>query len=53
MANQIVNVVRNDALRTELHANAYREYQKLSWHSAAERMLDWYNHHARTVEATA
>jgi glycogen(starch) synthase len=49
MANQITAVVRYDALHDELHANAYAEYQKLSWHSAAETLMGWYNQHIATV----
>ncbi len=49
MANQITSVVRNDGLRDELHANALKEYERLSWHPAAERLIDWYHHHAAGV----
>ena len=49
MANKIVAVMKNDALRDELHANAYEEYKKLSWHGAAERINGWYQHHSRQV----
>lgn len=45
MANQITAVVQNDGLRDELHRNAYREYEQLSWHPAAEKLVAWYNHH--------
>lgn len=45
MANQITSVVQNDGLRDELHRNAYREYERLSWHPAAEKLIAWYNHH--------
>lgn len=53
MANQIVAVIQNDGLRDELHANAYREYEQLSWHPAAERLVNWYHHHAELVGAAA
>lgn len=46
MANQMVNVLRNDSLRKELLHNAQKEYDKLSWHGAAERLMGWYDHHA-------
>lgn len=46
MANQIVNVVRNDALRDNLQANAYEEYLKLSWNNAADKMFTHYDYHA-------
>lgn len=45
MANQIVAVVKNDPLRDELQANAYKEYEKLSWYPAAEKLMYWYTHH--------
>ncbi len=51
MANQITSVVQNDGLRDELHKNAYKEYEQLSWHPAANKLLAWYNHH--TVGAIA
>ena len=47
MANQITAVVQNDALRDELHANSYREYERLSWDKAAHRLTEVYEHHAR------
>lgn len=53
MANQITSVVTNDALRDELHTNAYREYEKLSWHSAAEALAGWYNHHISNLAELA
>ncbi len=46
MANQIVAVVQNDGLRDELHANALQEYNELSWHPAADRLMTWYEHHS-------
>lgn len=45
MANKIAAVVKNDSLRDELHKNAYKEYERLSWGPAAEKMLGWYRHH--------
>ncbi len=53
MANQITAVVLNDGLRDELHANAYNEYQRLSWHPAAERLVGWYKHHMSEVLGVA
>ncbi len=46
MASQIISVVKNDALRDELKINAYKEYEQLSWHPAADKLLVWYKHHA-------
>lgn len=45
MANQIVSVVQNDPLRRELHINALREYQRLSWNDAADKIFNLYHHH--------
>lgn len=50
MANMITSVVKNDALRDELHINSYNEYQKLSWDASADKLMALYNHH---VEALA
>ncbi len=44
MANKIVGVVQNDALRDELHANAYREYASRSWDDSADKLWDVYIH---------
>jgi glycogen(starch) synthase len=51
MANQIVAVVRSDALRDELHANSRKEYDRLSWNKAADRLLEVYNHHRQAAMA--
>lgn len=47
MANQITAVVQNDALRDELHTNSLKEYERLSWNDAADRLYDLYVHHTR------
>jgi glycogen synthase len=49
MANQITAVVQNDALRDELHNNSVKEYEKLSWNKAADRLLELYAHHSQTA----
>lgn len=49
MANQITSVVQNDVLRDALQQNAYREYEKLSWNTAADQLFDVYNEHLQTV----
>ncbi len=51
MANQITAVVQNDALRDELHDNSLKEYERLSWNKAADRLLELYRHHAQVVTA--
>jgi glycogen(starch) synthase len=51
MANQITAVVQNDALRDELHANSLKEYERLSWDTAADRLFELYERH--TAEAVA
>jgi glycogen(starch) synthase len=45
MANQITAVVQNDALRDELHSNALKEYQKLTWNHAADKLMGIYSNH--------
>lgn len=45
MANQITAVVQNDSLRDELHNSALKEYQKLSWSKAADKMMSLYGAH--------
>ena len=51
MANQITAVVQNDALRDELLTNSYREYEKLSWTGAADKLMNLYAHHLQKVTA--
>jgi glycogen synthase len=45
MANQITTVVQNDPLRDNLLINAQREYQRLSWDKAGEKIHGLYNQH--------
>jgi glycogen synthase len=49
MANQITSVVQNDALRDELHNNSLKEYERLSWNNAADRLLELYDMHVQKV----
>lgn len=51
MANQITAVVRNDGLRDELHANALKEYERLSWRPAAQKLVACYGEHCRVRKA--
>lgn len=51
MANQITAVVQNDSLRDELHNNAYKEYQRMSWNDAADKMFDLYRNHKELAPA--
>lgn len=51
MANQITAVVQSDGLRDELHKNAYKEYERLSWSPAADKLMAWYNQHIVGVAA--
>jgi glycogen(starch) synthase len=53
MANKITAVVTSDALRDELQANAAQEYDKLSWHSAADKLMQWYQHHTASMQGAA
>lgn len=50
MANLITAVMQNDVLRDELWANAYREYEKMSWTEAGNKVHEVYNAH---LEAAA
>jgi glycosyltransferase involved in cell wall biosynthesis len=47
MANQILAVVNNDQLRDELHANALKEYKRMSWAGAADKLINMYDYHGR------
>jgi glycosyltransferase involved in cell wall biosynthesis len=47
MANQMLAVVNNDALRDELHRNALKEYARMSWNDAADKLIGLYAHHSR------
>lgn len=51
MANQIIAVVRSDALRDELHKNSLDEYTRLSWDNTADKMLAVYHRYARKAVA--
>ena len=46
LANKIVAVVQNPALRQELHQNARRELDRLSWDESAAKLLDAFDRHA-------
>lgn len=45
MANQIIAVMQNDVLRDELWHNSYREYQKMSWSDAGDKVHRVYQSH--------
>lgn len=51
MANQIAAVVQNNALGSELHANSYQEFSRLSWGQCAEKLDNIYRSHL--IGATA
>jgi glycosyltransferase involved in cell wall biosynthesis len=53
MANQIVAVMQNDALRDTLQANAYSELQKLTWDDSAAKLLGIYDQHMPAMAAGA
>lgn len=53
MANQMLAVVENDALRDELHRNALREYERMSWAGAADKIMDLYAQHNRQAVLAA
>lgn len=45
MANKMVAVVQNPALRDELHANSYHEYLSHSWDESADKLFGIYDKH--------
>ncbi len=49
MANQITAVVQNDALRDTLHANSYKEYERMSWANASHKVEQVYEKHLAAV----
>jgi len=49
MANEITAVVKNDALRDELHANASHELNRLSWDTAADKVTTLYEQHTKAA----
>ncbi|HVI60587.1 MAG TPA: glycosyltransferase family 4 protein [Candidatus Saccharimonadales bacterium] len=51
MANQLVAVLRDDGLRQELQANAYREYRQLSWQDVSDKVLRLYQNHLAEAAA--
>lgn len=53
MANQITAVIQNDSLRDELHSNAYKEYGRLSWNHAADKLMDYYQIHTAGAKVLA
>lgn len=46
MADKIAAVVQSDALRDELHANAFVEYDRLTWDNSAHKLFAVYDRHA-------
>ncbi len=53
MANKITAVMQNDDLRDELAQNAYREYQKMSWDDASDKIRSLYDQHLTSNVAGA
>jgi glycosyltransferase involved in cell wall biosynthesis len=53
MADKIVAVMQNDALRNELFANAYREYTSHSWNESADKLMDIYSDHFTMAKVAA
>lgn len=51
MANKITALVQNDVLRDELHKNAFKEYDKLTWDTSAESLFTIYDAHTTGVTA--
>ncbi len=53
LANQITSCVEHDSLREELHHNAYRELERMSWDDAADKLSHIYTRHTKQLEAVA
>ncbi|HEX8763442.1 MAG TPA: glycosyltransferase family 4 protein [Candidatus Saccharimonadales bacterium] len=49
MANKMVSLVQNDALRDELHANSLREYLRHTWEHSADKLLGIYDGQVQPV----
>lgn len=52
LASQITTVLQSDSLRQELWQNAYREYEKMSWSQASDKIHELYQDHL-TASAVA
>jgi glycogen(starch) synthase len=51
MANQIVSLLQNQSLRQELHKNSYKEFERMSWSRAADKLMSIYTMHTEKVAA--
>lgn len=51
MANDIVSVIKNPSLHNELSNNAYSEFLRLSWDSAAKQIKGHYKNHLESLAA--
>jgi len=49
MANQMVSLLQNHTLGQELHQNAYKEYERMSWSGAADKLMNIYRMHTERV----
>ena len=43
LANEIVAIAKNDALRDSLQQNVKNEYRKISWNQVAKKCMKIYN----------
>jgi len=53
LANKITAVMQNDALRNELHAGVYQEFQKLTWDDSADKLMATFRRHACAASGAA
>jgi glycogen(starch) synthase len=51
LANQITAVLRYDSLAKELHANAWREVERMSWSESADKLMNIYRSHLQKAAA--
>jgi glycogen(starch) synthase len=51
MANQVISLLQNQSLREELHSNSYKEFERMSWNKAADKLMNIYRMHTESAYA--
>jgi glycogen(starch) synthase len=51
LANQMTAVLKYETLAKELHANAWREVERMSWNESADKLMNIYKSHLQKVAA--
>lgn len=49
MANQVLTVIQNESIRTELCKNATQEFNRLDWNGPAQKIKELYTRHRERV----